>query len=116
MPARSPITTHALDVQHGRPAAGLAVALERRTDDGWKSLARSATDADGRAETLLPAGSRAEPGLYRLTFDTGAWFAAHDTLGFYPFVTIVFEIRHPEEHHHVPLLLSAHGYTTYRGS
>jgi 5-hydroxyisourate hydrolase len=116
MAARSPITTHVLDLQRGRPAAGLAVLLERRSDDGWTTLARAKTDADGRAETLLPAGSRAEPGMHRLTFDTGAWFTAQEIQGFYPFVTIVFEIRRPEEHHHVPLLLAAQGYTTYRGS
>jgi len=25
-------------------------------------------------------------------------------------------VREPDEHHHVPLLVSPHGYTTYRGS
>jgi len=116
MTTRSPITTHVLDVQRGRPAADLGVVLEHRTDDGWITLGRSTTNADGRADTLLATESRLERGMYRLTFDTGAWFATHDTLGFYPFVVVVFEIREPAEHHHVPVLLSTYGYTTYRGS
>lgn len=116
MSARSPITTHVLDLQRGRPASGLSVQLEHRKDDGWVTLARGTTDADGRASGLMRSDQRPERGMYRLTFDTGAWFAAHETQGFYPFVTIVFEIQRPDEHHHVPLLLGAHGYTTYRGS
>jgi 5-hydroxyisourate hydrolase len=116
MSTRSPITTHVLDLQRGRPAAAIAVTLEYRSDDGWRTLGRGTTDGDGRVEALLAAGSRPERGMYRLTFDTGAWFASQEIQGFYPFVTIVFEIRRPEEHHHVPVLLGAHGYTTYRGS
>jgi 5-hydroxyisourate hydrolase len=35
---------------------------------------------------------------------------------FYPVVRIEFEILNPEQHYHVPLLLSPFGYSTYRGS
>ena len=35
---------------------------------------------------------------------------------FFPSVEITFSITAPEEHHHVPLLLSPFGYSTYRGS
>jgi len=31
-------------------------------------------------------------------------------------VRIAFEITDPTQHHHVPLLLSPFGYSTYRGS
>jgi 5-hydroxyisourate hydrolase len=31
-------------------------------------------------------------------------------------VSVVFEVREPAQHHHVPLLLSPFGYSTYRGS
>jgi 5-hydroxyisourate hydrolase len=31
-------------------------------------------------------------------------------------VTVVFEVRDDTQHHHVPLLLSPFGYSTYRGS
>lgn len=116
-PARSPITTHVLDTQHGRPAAGIAVVLEQRiAADRWVERARGATNADGRVEGLLAPGSRAEPGTYRLVFETAAYFAALSVATFYPSVSITFQIVRAEEHHHVPLLLAAHGYTTYRGS
>ena len=117
MPNRSPITTHVLDTQRGRPAAGVAVVLEvEQPDRSWREIARDATTADGRAEALLSAGSRATPGRYRLTFDTGAYFAALDLPTFYPSVSITFEVASGDEHYHVPLLLASHGYTTYRGS
>jgi 5-hydroxyisourate hydrolase len=55
-------------------------------------------------------------GIYRLRFDTGAYFADQgDVAVFYPLVEVVFEIR-DAEHYHVPLLVSPFGYTTYRGS
>ena len=111
---RSPITTHVLDTHRGRPAAGIGVRLERLSGgDTWRETAGGATDEDGRCEDLLAPGSHVEAGTYRLTFDTRAYFAG---ASFYPFVTVVFEIVDPSQHYHVPLLLSAHGYTTYRGS
>jgi len=53
--------------------------------------------------------------MYRLTFDTGVYFQRLGLACFYPSVTVVFEIRAPSEHYHVPLLLSPFGYSTYRG-
>lgn len=113
----SPITTHILDTSRGRPAAGVPVTLERLADTGEAVvIARGVTDADGRIRDLLPAEPRPAPGMYRMTFDTGAYFAALGLEAFYPSVTIVFRLREPKEHHHIPLLLSPFGYSTYRGS
>jgi len=92
------------------------VVLELRTDSGHRELGRGVTDADGRLRTLLPAGEPLDRGIYRLTFHTGPYFAAHALHGFYPEVTIAFEVREPLEHYHVPLLLNPFGYSTYRGS
>ncbi len=36
--------------------------------------------------------------------------------GLYPYVEIVFTVSDGEQHYHIPLLLTANGYTTYRGS
>jgi len=108
------ITSHVLDLTTGTPAAGLEISLERATSTGWLPLGRASTDADGRvreAFATLPAAGR-----YRLTFATGAWFAARKVACFHPEVTVVFEVRDPAHHHHVPLLLSPFGYSTYRGS
>ena len=106
----SPITTHVLNTTSGRPAAGVPVTLEIQSGEQWKQLAESATDSDGRARNLLPADHRLEPGLYCLRFQTAAISA------FFPEIEIRFYIENPEQHYHVPLLLSAYGYTTYRGS
>jgi 5-hydroxyisourate hydrolase len=112
----SGITTHVLDTAQGRPAAGVPVTLEARSGDGWRLLGRAATDGDGRARQILPAGTALVPGTYRLTFDTGAYFRDLGREGFYPEAAIVFEVRDAAEHYHVPLLLSPFGYSTYRGS
>jgi 5-hydroxyisourate hydrolase len=110
----SGITTHVLDTSRGRPAVGVPVVLEIRTEEGWRVLGSAVTDGDGRARQLLPSGL--EAGTYRLTFDTGAYFAAQGVQAFFPEVVIAFRVLDPAEHHHVPLLLSPFGYSTYRGS
>jgi len=95
------LSTHVLDTAAGRPAVGVPVALSKV--DG-ELLAEATTDDDGR---VAPIGGDLEPGDYRLRFETGG--------PFYPEVVVTFRIT-ADEHHHVPLLLSPHGYTTYRGS
>jgi len=102
----SPITTHVLNTVSGRPAAGVPVTLEFR----GKLLGEASTDADGRARNLLPEGHQLEPGLYSLHFDVSG------IATFFPEITIGFLVENPGRHYHVPLLLSAYGYTTYRGS
>jgi len=112
----SAITTHVLDISAGRPAAGLAVVLEFLGEEGWTRLGAGATDGDGRVASLLPDGQPVEAGTYRLTFDTGGYFAARGVTGLYPEVVVAFDVADPGDHHHVPLLLSPFGYSTYRGS
>jgi 5-hydroxyisourate hydrolase len=109
----SPITTHVLDTARGRPAADVGVALEQESAGGWSPVASGRTDSNGRLSEL---GSVAEPGQYRLRFDSGAYFAATGTPAFFPEVAVQFTVERPDEHHHVPLLLSPFGYSTYRGS
>src|SRR6185437_3331699 len=90
----SAITTQVLDTSLGRPAGDLEVTLEVHAGDGYRPIGRGATDADGRLRTLLPTGERLVAGSYRITF----------------------QVRDPDQHFHVPLLLSPFGYSTYRGS
>lgn len=111
------ITTHVLDTARGRPAPGVAVALDARAADrGWRTIASGETDADGRLRRLVPDGVPIVPGVYRLVFDTRRYFAAAGVDAFYPEVVVVFEVAAGETHYHVPLLLAPFGYTTYRGS
>ncbi len=112
----SPLTTHVLDLRLGKPAAGVAVRLERMdASGGWHKLASGATNDDGRVTDLLPAGGLVG-GVHRLTFDVGPYFSAQQVEYFYPQVTVEFVVTDPSRHHHVPLLLSPFGYSTYRGS
>ncbi|UPK73488.1 hydroxyisourate hydrolase [Nocardioidaceae bacterium SCSIO 66511] len=110
----SAITTHVLDTAAGIPAAGVPVRLDRLDGAAPTTLGEGRTDADGRVADLGP--DRAETGTYRILFDTAAYFATSAADGFYPEVVISFAVRDPEQHYHVPLLLSPFGYSTYRGS
>ena len=112
----SNLSTHILDTALGRPAAGLPVRLEIEADGGWREVAKGSTNADGRVVPLLPAGTALAAATYRLTFDVAAYFGAAGVASFFPSVAITFEVRDADQHHHVPLLLSPFGYTTYRGS
>ena len=112
----SGITTHVLDVSIGRPARGVQVRLEAHRGAAWETIADRATDDDGRVKDLVPGGATPAAGRYRITFDTASYFTARGIAAFYPEVAVTFEIREPKEHHHVPLLLSPFGYSTYRGS
>ncbi|HEX8096570.1 MAG TPA: hydroxyisourate hydrolase [Pyrinomonadaceae bacterium] len=113
----SAITTHVLDTSAGRPAGGVPVVLEVQVSGGgWQVLGQGRTDEDGRLKSLLAADYPFEEGIYRLTFDTAAYFAARNVPGFYPHVTVAFVVHDAAQHYHVPLLLSPYGYSTYRGS
>lgn len=112
----SHITTHVLDVSQGKPAVNVAVVLETQSPGGsWSEVARGATDADGRLRDW-PAAKALPAGIYRLGFETRAYFAARKVASLYPQIVIVFEVRDAQEHYHIPLLLSPFGYSTYRGS
>jgi 5-hydroxyisourate hydrolase len=106
----SQISTHVLDTSVGRPAPGVAVELSQED----RVIASGVTDADGRLMTLGP--DRLEPGSYRLRFATADYFRRAGRETFYPSITIDFSVGDPEEHFHVPLLISPFGFSTYRGS
>ena len=104
------LSTHVLDATTGRPAAGVPVTL---TDADGTTLAAAVTDDDGRVAQLC---NDELSGVYRLRFDTASYFTAQGVTGFYPEVSITFEITDTAGKYHVPLLLSPYAYSTYRGS
>ncbi|XP_074272786.1 uric acid degradation bifunctional protein TTL isoform X2 [Silene latifolia] len=123
---RPPITTHVLDVARGYPAGGIEVLLETwkgalsgptfpgSDQSGWRQVGSGKTDNDGRSNPLMSIVDAVTPGVYRISFNTGNYYPS----GFFPFVSIVFQITDSQkfEHFHVPLLLSPFGFSTYRGS
>ncbi|OZC85688.1 hydroxyisourate hydrolase [Rhodococcus sp. 06-418-5] len=108
---RSHVTAHVLDAARGVPAQGVSIVL---ADHHGTPVADAVTDEQGRVAALGP--SELEPGVYRLTFATGAYFAAQHTECFHPEVLVTFEITASDQHYHIPLLLSPFAFTTYRGS
>jgi 5-hydroxyisourate hydrolase len=113
----STISTHVLDTSRGRPANAVAVALElQNPDESWMQLTHAWTDEDGRVKPFFLVEDNLGPGVYRLVFDTEAYYQGLDIECFYPQVTIAFRIGDATQHYHVPLLLNPYGFSTYRGS
>jgi 5-hydroxyisourate hydrolase len=114
------LSTHVLDTAHGRPAAGVRVDVYHRDGDMRARVLSSVTDADGRCATLLPPKRKFTPGVYELDFWIGEYYARlGNTSGdpaFLGVVTVRFGVYDVDAKHHVPLLVSPFGYSTYRGS
>lgn len=113
------ISTHILDTALGRPVSNVALKLfELRDNSGggaWHEIGAGRTDIDGRCKTLLGSHTlRATD--YKIYFSTSEYFYGQKLSGLYPYVEIVFTVNEPDQHYHIPLLLTANGYTTYRGS
>ena len=115
------LSTHVLDTMHGCPAAGMAVALYT-TRGGHATLVKRFTlDADGRnPDGPLYDSASLGKGTYRLVFDVAGYFKARGVAlpepNFLDQVSLDFGVAHPEQHYHVPLLVSPWSYSTYRGS
>lgn len=110
------ISTHVLDTSRGRPAAGINVTLVRLGENRKVAVEyRGITDKDGRISNLLDEDTLVA-GIYRITFDTADYAGGNESQCFYPQVDVCFRVDNPDEHYHVPLLLSPYGYGTYRGS
>eukprot|EP01031_Cornospumella_fuschlensis_P028242 gene28242-34106_t len=115
------ISTHVLDTALGIPAGGLdlelfqclnTVEFDGKSELQFTSLGLQTTNADGRAKFEFDI----QPGIYKMVFYTLPYFECQGTLNFYPKVEIIFRIADTVRHHHIPLLLSPFGYSTYRGS
>ena len=112
----SQITTHVLDTARGVPADGIGVALSYRRSDGWATIAAGTTDGNGRVSNLCDRRTPLASGTYLLHFDTAEYFKRTGEAVFYPWAEVAFNIASDGQHYHIPLLLSPHGYSTYRGS
>jgi 5-hydroxyisourate hydrolase len=93
------ISTHVLDTARGQPASGVRVELARRSE----VVAAAETDADGRIRELA---RDLDPGRYELVFWPRSPF----------FTRVELEVELEDGHHHIPLLVSPYGCTSYRGT
>jgi 5-hydroxyisourate hydrolase len=114
------ITTHVLDTARGAPAAGLKIEVFRLLGPTPQHLKTITTNSDGRADAPLLEGDALQPGHFELRFHAGDYLRAQglnlpEPL-FLDVIPIRFGIANAGQHYHVPLLLSAFGYSTYRGS
>jgi hydroxyisourate hydrolase len=115
------LSTHALDIHQGRPAAHLSLQLFHLDDEGSHKLLKTATtNADGRTDAPLLGPDEMKIGRYELVFAVGAYFLkAGISLANPPFlddVPVRFSIADSSAAYHVPLLFSPWAYSTYRGS
>lgn len=115
------LSTHVLDTMHGTPAAGMRVVLLRTDGGRTERLKDVALNQDGRnPDGLLMDHAALRAGTYRLVFAVADYFKARGVaLPEPPFlneVALDFGVAHPEQHYHVPLLVSPWSYSTYRGS
>jgi len=107
------LTTHALDIARGTPAAGLALELFRLENGRKVSLAKARTNAQGRCAEPLLTRETVETGAYLIEFEAGAY---HGAASPFEIVPVEFNICDPAGHYHVPLVLAPGGYSTYRGA
>ena len=114
MSSEHPITAQVVDLSTGDPATGVFIVLEhyRDTDHDWQTIGETKTDETGCAVDLLPPGLLQE-GLYRLTFDTDAYYGERDIRTFYSSVSINFQVTDVRRQYDIPLLLSPFGYSTH---
>ena len=115
------LSTHVLDTMHGCPAGGMRVSLYQIKDGQATLVKRLQLNADGRnPDGPLYDNASLRAGTYRLVFEVAEYFRKKGVnLPDPPFLDQVhldFGIAHPEQHYHVPLLVSPYGYSTYRGS
>ena len=113
------LTTHVLDVYSGKPGKGIKVDLYQVQNNKREKLNSVILNNDGRADKPLIEGANFKEGQYELVFFIGDYFKNLTNLPKIPFlneVVIRFGISKPEEHYHVPLLVSPWSYSTYRGS
>ena len=106
------LSTHVLDLLHGRPAAGMKIEL-RSVGESATLIQSAVTNPDGRTEAPLLAGEALLAGEYELTFHVGDYFGEAVFLDRVP---VRFRIGDPAANYHVPLLCTPWAYSTYRGS
>ncbi|MGA2779152.1 MAG: hydroxyisourate hydrolase [Steroidobacteraceae bacterium] len=113
------LTTHVLDTSAGIPAAGVRIEVLALDATAPRLLLSVSTGKDGRCAAPLLAGAAFLAGRYSLTFYVAEYFRSRGQIlpvpAFLEDAVINIGIAHPDEHYHVPLLISPWSYSVYRG-
>lgn len=111
------LSSHILDITQGKPAANVKISLSRQDKNAqWTIIDEKFTDENGRIKDFLKEEKGIDrKGIYKLTYFTASYFKSLGQESFYPFIEVVFELK-DNSHYHVPITLSAFGYSTYRGN
>ena len=110
------LSSHILDISKGAPVSGVTIKLEKYNEQSttWSFIDEKITDKNGRIADFLNS-DKSNLGIYKLTYYTSDYFKKNGIESFYPFIEVVFQIK-DTNHYHVPITLSAFGYSTYRGN
>jgi len=109
------LSAHVLDTTRGKAAAGVRIELFRED----VPIKQAVTNHDGRTDAPLLADGPLRIGRYELRFHIEEYYAGCANVTdppWYDVIPIRFGVADPEGHYHIPLLLGAWTYTTYRGS
>ena len=120
------LTTHVLDTTRGLPGHDITITLYRVDGDQRQSLKTAITNIDGRCDQPLLQDDELQTGVYELVFCVGPYFDVSEAgrpeqarvaePRFLDDVVIRFGVSAPDQHYHVPLLITPYSYSTYRGS
>ncbi|MCD8260330.1 MAG: hydroxyisourate hydrolase [Bacteroides sp.] len=110
------MSTHILDINQGKPASGVPITLYQWNPEKeeFEEAGSEKTDENGRIGNFLPSTSSKE-GIYKLKFETLSYFNNQHITSICPYIEVVFRIE-GKGHYHIPITLSANGYSTYRGN
>lgn len=111
------LSSHILDITKGEPATNVKISLSKQDGNGnWTTIDEKKTDENGRINNFLKEEKDVNhQGIYKLTYFTEPYFKQLEQESFYPFIEVVFQLKN-DTHYHVPITLSAFGYSTYRGN
>jgi 2-oxo-4-hydroxy-4-carboxy-5-ureidoimidazoline decarboxylase len=109
------LSAHVLDTVRGKAAEGIRIEVFRE----GVPITEAVTNHDGRTDAPLLADGPLRIGRYELRFHVEEYFAGWPNVAdppWYDVIPIRVGVAEPEGHYHIPLLLGAWTYTTYRGS
>lgn len=105
------ISLQILDGTYGQAAADVFSRLERACAGGWEPAGAAETGSTGRIANLCE--DPVDRGVYRLSIDTGAYFASLGTSGAYPEAVIVFRVQDEPGACQINLSLSPYSFSVH---